>query len=153
MNESYVWKLLKRKMLRNNFYAERIDRVNMPDIFFAAKCTGVTFDGWIELKVKKNMSTVKTKPIKIYHYTPGQKAMAKRMMNFGINYYMLLCVIFAKKQAKDWILLANEEVLKLDTLPYYRLITQCSGYWRHTFKESQFREALFMGRNMHTSMM
>lgn len=108
MNEAGLWRSVKaglEKASNGEIFLQRHEdkfAPGIPDISYCYRGKS----GWIELKYLKNYPMHKT-VVNIPHYTPAQKLWAKKYIEKGGNYFLVLrikndCFAFIGEHALCW---------------------------------------------------
>ena len=136
MKEAYLWAKVKKgleKASNNRIFLQRHEDKfcpGIPDVSFCYE--GVS--GWIELKYLPKWPSKNSREIK--HHTPHQKLWAKRYIESGGNYFLLLqvgntCYLFCNGYSAENVYL--EDVKKLD----YKLLLYIFKYKNKGFLKDE----------------
>jgi len=121
MNESEFWQFLKDKM-KQYWTADRIEdmlKAGIPDVSYAVP----NHQGWIELKYMKEFPKKNTTKVRIYHWTPIQKAWMRKRGRVNPNVWLLVMV------DEEIFLFSYKQLIFIEEWTAAEWRAKAAGYW------------------------
>ncbi len=138
MTERALWWHLKSRLTTAPQFTSRIDAPDIPDVVY---CLDGDV-GWIELKQIDRWPVRPSTPVRVRHFTAGQRLWLRQWARGGGRCFVLLRVGETWQEYEYLLLDGAWAAARLGDVPKDTLICNCLGIWRRAIDGEQLTRYL-----------
>ncbi len=138
MTERALWRHLKSRLTTAPQFTSRIDALDVPDVVY---CLDGDV-GWIELKQIDRWPVRSSTPVRVRHFTVGQRLWLRQWARGGGRCFVLLRVGEMRREYEYLLLDGAWAADHLGLVPKATLIDDCLGCWHGVIDAEHLVELL-----------